>query len=70
MTKERGYHICTPEEGKALFDRVCRHDLGISGDEFLRGYDAGEIVPDDDTPEGRTILHIVMLIPFARSVPA
>lgn len=30
------------EEARALFDRQARKFLGISGEEFLRRYDAGE----------------------------
>lgn len=51
----------TREEGRALFGRRARELLGISGDEFLRRYDAGQL---DECAEEVTELR--MLIPFAR----
>jgi hypothetical protein len=35
-------HILTEDEAGELFDREARYSLGISGEEFLRRYDAGE----------------------------
>lgn len=51
-------------EGKNLLDRAAQRYLGISGDEFLRRYDAGEYRGTEDA------IHVEMLIPFARPVPA
>ena len=56
----------TPEQGHELFDHVARRITGLSGNEFLAQYDAGEITADDDTPEGRDLMYLIMLIPFAR----
>lgn len=56
----------TPDEGRDFFDVQARHLLGISGDEFLRRWDAGEydeLVDDSRHPE---ILRLAVLIPFAR----
>lgn len=53
------------EEGRAYFDRRARALLGISGEEFLRRWDAGEYRPVPDTPEGRKVGRLVMLMPFA-----
>ena len=58
--------MLTPEQGRAFFDHVARRITGLSGDEFLIRYDAGEIRPDDDTREGRDLVYLIMLIPFAR----
>jgi hypothetical protein len=63
-------HIVTREEGLALFDQQARKTLGISGDEFLRRWDEGVYQPVPDTPEGRAIGRLAMLIPFARSAKA
>ncbi len=52
----------TPEEGRALLDRAAREVLGISGDEFLAKWDAGEYEGSDDP----AITRVAMLIPFAR----
>ena len=54
------------ERGRAFFDLETRRVTGMSGEEFLRRYDAGEIVADDDTPEGREIGYLTLLIPFGR----
>jgi hypothetical protein len=62
--------VLSAKEGRALFDRRARLELGISGDEFLRRWDAGLYRPVPDTPEGRKIGRLVMLMPFAgRSIP-
>lgn len=52
------------EEARVMFDRLARHYLSLSGDEFLRRWDAGEYAEDwDDRPEVR---RLVMMIPFGR----
>lgn len=65
-----GVHIVTSrEEAEAIFDRRVQYELGISGKEFLRGWDAGEYGPlaeIPDTTEGRRIWRIAHLIPFVR----
>jgi hypothetical protein len=45
-----------------LFDREARRCCSMSGEEFLRKWDANEF-PDPDTIR---IMHVAMLIPFAR----
>lgn len=52
----------TPEEGRKLFDRVAHETLGISGEEFLRRWDAGEYANSDDM----AVTRLYMLMPFAR----
>ncbi|MGH2561436.1 MAG: hypothetical protein ACRDJH_20420 [Thermomicrobiales bacterium] len=56
----------TPEEGRRLFDEAAREMVGMSGDEFIRRYDAGEfaVIPDD--VEHRNIIELTLLIPFGR----
>jgi hypothetical protein len=50
------------EQGRALFDRIARRFLGMSGVEFLARWDRGDFV-GDDRPE---VTHVAMLIPFGR----
>lgn len=52
----------TRAEGKAMLDRAAREVLNISGDEFLRKWDAGDYEGVDDP----AITRVAMLIPFAR----
>jgi hypothetical protein len=52
----------TREEGQDLFDRRATKLLGISGEEFLRRWDAGEYMDSDDP----RVSSLGVLIPFAR----
>jgi hypothetical protein len=52
----------TQEEGRAMLDRAAQEVLGISGEEFLVRWDAGEYEDSDDP----AITRVAMLIPFAR----
>lgn len=61
--------ILPPEEARALFDRQARHLVGLSGDEFLARWDAGAYDDLPDTPEGRRVSFLALLIPFARQQP-
>lgn len=61
-----GVHFVTEEEGRQLFDRLVQLELGISGEEFLCHWDNGDYSPIPDTPEGRKIGGLVMMLPFAR----
>jgi hypothetical protein len=65
-----GVIVLTEEEGAALFDREARKALGISGEEFLRRWDAGEIPPVPDTPEGWPVARLVMMLPVVRRIKA
>lgn len=53
----------TAEEGRAIFDDAARRHLHMSGDEFLRKWDAGEFADDPDRPE---VIEVAMLIPLVR----
>lgn len=59
----------TPEEGRALFDEQARKVMGMSGEEFLRRWDAGEYDEIADAPGYRHIMRLASLIPFARQEP-
>jgi hypothetical protein len=55
------------EEGRRLFDRQARRYLGISGEEFLERWDAGEYGdPDDRTKNPPGVMQLAMLLPFVR----
>ena len=56
----------SPERAAALFDQVARRIVGISGKEFLARWDAGEYREYEDTPQGRELSYLILLIPFGR----
>ena len=53
----------TLEQGRALLDKQARKYLYLSGDEFIKKWDAGGFAENPDRPE---IMRLVMLIPFAK----
>ena len=61
--KQRGFLPSSvelsPEEGRALFDTITRERLGVSGDEFIERFNAGEF--HGDTPDE---VQAVILMPF------
>lgn len=62
-----GIHIVTSdEEAWDLFDQNARREVGISGEEFLRRWDNGEYQSIQDDREGRKVMRVAMLLPFAR----
>jgi hypothetical protein len=65
-----GIHLTTREEGRALFDHQAKKMLGISGKEFLERWESGRYRSVPDTPEGRKVRRLVMLVPFARGAKA
>lgn len=58
--------LVTPEEGMRMFDEEARRRLGISGEEFLRRWDAGEYLPEPDDHPG--VMGLWLLMPFAGRV--
>jgi hypothetical protein len=52
----------TREQGRAMLDRAARDELGMSGDQFLSKWDAGDYDDTDDP----AVTRVTMLIPFAR----
>ena len=56
-------HVLTEEEGQAMFDRAAQYYLGMSGEEFLRCWDAGKWDDPDDYPE---VMAVALLIPLVR----
>jgi hypothetical protein len=61
--------VLAPELGIAMFDQEARRIVGISGDEFIARWDAGEFHDWEDTPEGRELAYLILLIPFGRRLP-
>jgi hypothetical protein len=62
------YPLVMPAEmAREMFDQEARLTVGMSGDEFIRRYDAGEFRDwDDDTSEGHELAYLIMLMPFGR----
>jgi hypothetical protein len=54
------------EEGRRVFDSAVRSQMGISGEEFIRRWEAGEYWEVADQPESRHIGRLIMMIPLAR----
>jgi hypothetical protein len=51
------------KEGREIVDRAARRHLNMSGEEFLKAWDAGAFDDDPDRPE---VMSVAMLLPFAR----
>lgn len=58
--------VLSSEEGRALFEREAQRILGLSSEEFLRRWDAGEYRNLPDTEETRRVMRVAFLIPFGR----
>ena len=58
-----------PEEGRAMFDAAARKWMGLSGDEFIRRWDAGEYAGIADKDGYRHIMDLAGLISFGRQDP-
>lgn len=56
----------SPEEGRRFFDEQAHKLLGVSGEEFLRRWDAGEYDSTADDPDHPQVMRLAMLIPFGR----
>jgi hypothetical protein len=51
-------------EAWSLFDAAARRYVGMSGEAFLKAWDAGDFGPDPDAHRG--VMHVAMLIPLVR----
>lgn len=56
-----------PEEGMVILHRQAMRYLGISGEEFLCRWNAGEYAADPDQPG---LMEVVMLLPLVQAQPA
>src|SRR5215203_2038528 len=55
----------TPEEATAVFDRIVRSALNLSGEQFLADFDAGKF--DDVEPDAHPgLLDVLMALPLVR----
>ena len=54
----------TLEEGPQIFDRAARRRFGMSGEEFLHRWDAGEFRENPD--DSLDLMHVLMLLPLVR----
>jgi hypothetical protein len=69
VTPEReieGVRFLDDEESHEYFDRQARRLMNMSGEEFLRRYDAGEFETEMDGSRHRQLVKMVALLPFAR----
>jgi hypothetical protein len=53
-------------EALAFFEGEIQRLMGMSGEEFIRRYDAGEYNDLEDIPETRNVLRASFLIPFGK----
>jgi hypothetical protein len=58
--------VLSEEEGRAAFDAAARRLAGMSGDEFIRRWEAGEFAEIADKPGHRHLIFLAGLIPFGR----
>lgn len=63
---ETGYQILSPEESREVFDYQARKLVNMSGEEFLRRWDAGEFRELFDKPGYEKLTRLVMMMPFGR----
>jgi hypothetical protein len=58
--QHEGIHVLSEAEAWQTFDKSAQYYLGISGDEFLRRWRAGEY-PD---PDGTPVMQLWALLPL------
>ena len=63
---DNGIRFLDDEEGREYFDTQARRLMGMSGEEFLRRYDAGEYRDIKDDGDDHHLIMLIMMIPFAR----
>lgn len=60
QSTDAGVKYISREEGVRLFDERAREYLGMSGEEFMRRYRAGEI----EDPDRSDVIMLAIMIPF------
>ena len=63
---DSGIRFLDDDEARQQFDRQARRLLGLSGEEFLRRYDAGEYDTDLDDRQSRAVMKLAMLTDLVR----
>ncbi len=58
--------VLSREEARQFFDEQARALVGLSGEEFLRRWDAGEYAEVADDPAHADVMYLAMLIPSGR----
>ena len=61
MPRRVGSKYVSRRQGRKILDRQARKYLGMSGEEFVRKYRAGEI----EDPDRSDVIRVAMLIPLA-----
>lgn len=64
VVDKRAIQELSEQEARELLDKQARRYLGMSGEEFIRAWDAGEFDADPDRPE---VMRVAMLLPLGRS---
>ncbi len=59
--------VSSVSDGQELFDYQARKALNLSGEEFLRRWDAG-MYRSDSSEEGMAARRLALLIPFIRRI--
>jgi hypothetical protein len=54
------------DEARRQFDRQARRLMGMSGEEFLRRYEAGELEAVQDERQQRAVMKLAMLTDLVR----
>jgi hypothetical protein len=52
------------EQAQHIFDDAARRYLGISGEDFIRSWDAGDFEHDPESNPG--VMRVAMLLPLVR----
>ena len=60
-------HIVDSDEAREIFEYQARSLMNMSGDEFIRRWDAGEFDAIADAPGHRHIMRLALMIPLVRS---
>jgi hypothetical protein len=63
MTTTAKVRVVDQKEGYKILDKAARRYLGISAEEFLQRWDAGEYAGKSDTPQ---VMRVAQLINLAR----
>jgi hypothetical protein len=66
LSSSRGIRLLDDDEARQQFDRQAQRLMGISGDEFLRRYDAGELDDLQDDRQQDAVMKLAMLADLVR----
>jgi PAS domain-containing protein len=63
---DSGIRFLDDDEARQQFDRQAQRLLGISGEELLRRYDAGDLEALQDDRQQRAVMKLAMLADLVR----